>query len=126
MDISVEIVEDTLIVRVRGELDLHTAPGFRDEIDGILSRKRSIANLFFSLKGLTFIDSSGLGALLGRYKKATQRGGRVVAAEASPAVKKLLELSGVHKIIPIFNTEGEALRKLGLSARSLERRMAEK
>ncbi len=120
MDISTEVLQDTLIVRLQGELDLHTASMFRDEVDNILSRRRRITKVMLSLNGVTFIDSSGLGALLGRYKKIMQRGGRIVIAEMSPGVKKLLELSGVNKIIPLFDTEWEALKKLGLSAISLE------
>ena len=120
MDISTEVLQDTLIVRIQGELDLHTASVFRDEVDNILSRRKRITKMMLSLNGVTFIDSSGLGALLGRYKKIMQRNGRIVISEMSPGVKKLLELSGVNKIIPLFDTEQEALRKLGLSAVALE------
>lgn len=99
---------DTLVIRVTGELDLAVADEFRRVIDPELER-RQIRNLVVNLAGVSFIDSSGLGAILGRYKKLSLNGGRVWIAAARPTVSKILELSGLDKIIPFCENEREAL-----------------
>ena len=65
----------TLVVKVHGELDLSTSPVFRDKIEAELARDENIRHLVLDLEDVSFIDSSGLGAVLGRFK-ASQRGGK--------------------------------------------------
>jgi stage II sporulation protein AA (anti-sigma F factor antagonist) len=113
MDMDFEVLQETLVVRLAGELDLHTASGFRHEVDKLFARRRGLENLVISLAGVTFIDSSGLGALLGRYKKVTEEDGRIFLVEANPGVCRLLKLAGINKVIPMVDTEREALQRLG-------------
>ncbi|HZW82567.1 MAG TPA: anti-sigma F factor antagonist [Candidatus Deferrimicrobium sp.] len=99
---------DTLVIKVTGELDLVVADEFRRVVDPELER-RQVKNLVINLNGVSFIDSSGLGVILGRYKKLLQTGGKIWIAEPRPPVRKILELSGFPRIMPFFDSEKQAL-----------------
>lgn len=100
----------TLVVRCEGELDLCAASQFRDAVEERLSTFENISNLIVNLSGVNFVDSSGLGAILGRYKHIRQRGGEMGLAELQPAVQKTCELAGLFKIMKIHRSEEDALR----------------
>lgn len=103
----------TLVVRLGGELDLHTAQGFRDVVEGRLDADENLVNLILNLNRVEFVDSSGLGAILGRYKRISQRGGQVYLVRVNPRVRRIFELSGLFKILAEAGTEEEAARLLG-------------
>ncbi len=101
----------TLIARVDGELDLHAAQQFRESIDAYLDTTR-VKGLLLDFNGVSFIDSSGLGAILGRYKKISQLRGKMAMVNVKPQVKRILEFSGVLRVVSIFETEGKALQNI--------------
>src|SRR5690606_4183646 len=103
---------DTLIARLSGELDLHAAPVFRKVIDEALEESPHLKNLVLNFQEVSFVDSSGLGALLGRYKLLQRRGGQMVAVSLQPRVRKLFEMSGLLKIIKVVDSEGKALERV--------------
>lgn len=109
MKIYTEIKQRSLIVRVEGELDLHVADAFRKIVDEILEQA-SVPNLILNLAQVSFIDSSGLGAILGRYKRISQIGGKMSAVQLQPQVEKIFELSGLLRIIKLYPTEQQALQ----------------
>jgi len=100
-----------LIVRLSGELDHHTADMVRMQMDEAIQR-RQCEHLVLSLKDLEFMDSSGLGVILGRYKLIKNKGGKMVVCDVNPPVYRLLEMSGLFKIMPIYENEGTALSGL--------------
>jgi stage II sporulation protein AA (anti-sigma F factor antagonist) len=102
-----------LIVRMSGELDHHSSDKARMEMEDAIQRGNAV-HLILSLKDLTFMDSSGIGVILGRYKRITSRGGRMVVCDVSPAVYRLFDLSGLFKIVSIEQNEREALSSLGV------------
>lgn len=89
---------DTLIVYPQGELDHHSAQAMREELDARIGDEQ-IRRLVFDMRDLTFMDSSGIGVLIGRYKIIARRGGSVCVRNMSPQVDKLFTLSGLHRII---------------------------
>lgn len=101
-------VGQNLVVRLRGELDLVTAAEFRRRVDDLLDR-RKIKNLFVNLEGTTFLDSSFLGALLGRYRRIHQAGGRMGLVRPPAAIRPTLELSGLFRTMEEFASEPDAL-----------------
>lgn len=111
MKIATSLRKGVLIVRVEGELDMHVADEFRNTVDGALDNN-GLKNILINLKGVTFIDSSGLGVILGRYKRISLLGGKLCAAHIQPQVARIFELSGLLKIIRIYNSEAEALEDL--------------
>ncbi|MGM9572764.1 MAG: anti-sigma F factor antagonist [bacterium] len=108
MKLDVERKEMNIIIRLSGELDLYTVNNLRAVLEREMEVK-GIKNLILNLGKVDFIDSSGLGLILGKYKALTERGGKVVAVDLLPVVKKIFELSGLLKIIPIYDTESQAV-----------------
>lgn len=98
MDIKMENIGTTLVVKVAGEIDHHTAPELKDEIDREINL-RNIINLVLDFDGVSFMDSSGIGVLIGRYKQIQARGGRTMVIRVRPQVDKILEISGLKKIL---------------------------
>ncbi len=111
MEVETELHGNCLLVRVQGELDHHWAGSLRETVDQALDQGES-QNLVMNLEGLSFMDSSGIGVILGRYKRITGREGRMAICLVSPAVEKVLQISGVPRIIPFFNNEAEALQQI--------------
>ncbi|WP_062198421.1 anti-sigma F factor antagonist [Massilibacterium senegalense] len=113
LHIDLEKIEETLVVRLIGELDHHTAKMLRERMEQMMSREQ-ITHLVFNLKGLQFMDSSGLGVLLGRYKQVDAIGGKLIVCHVSQEIDKLFEMSGIYKIIPVEKNEEEALKRVGV------------
>ena len=108
MHLTFKKLKQTLIVSLVGELDHHNAAAVREEIDRRFSSSGA-KNLIFNLEKLRFMDSSGLGILIGRYKIVTATGGKTSIALPSSYTKRLIVLSGIHKIIPIYQSLDEAV-----------------
>lgn len=114
LTVSMEMERNTLIVRLAGELDHHTSDQVREKIEAELN-KGIINNLIFNLEELSFMDSSGLGMMLGRYKKVRQLDGKMSLCCLKPNVYKIFELSGMFKILTVYETEDEAIKALGVA-----------
>ena len=96
--------QDVLLVRLAGELDQCSASGIRRDLDALLSDTR-IRHLVIDLGEMPFMDSSGLGVILGRYRTLHLRGGTVSLMHLSPQVKRVYDLSGMARIIPVIGEE---------------------
>lgn len=92
--------EKTLIVKVPAEVDHYFADEVREEVDRKLQTE-DVSVLEFDFKDTEFMDSSGIGLLMGRYKLVRALGGEVRIVHAGERIRKILSLSGIHKIIPI-------------------------
>ncbi|SPF35431.1 Anti-sigma F factor antagonist [Candidatus Desulfosporosinus infrequens] len=97
----------TLLLRLDGELDMHTASMVRQAID-IEIEKRGIRTVILNFQNVRFVDSSGLGVILGRYKKLLPMGGKLKITNAPPHIYKIMELSGLPKIINFYMDEAHA------------------
>ena len=103
MEKNISYREKHLIIKVPKEVDHCFADEIREEVDLILQTK-DIRLLEFDFEHTEFMDSSGIGLLMGRYKLMRAIGGDVKIVHAGERIRKILMLSGIHKIIPI---EGE-------------------
>ncbi|NLL30959.1 MAG: anti-sigma F factor antagonist [Clostridiales bacterium] len=103
--------EDKLIVTLMGELDHHSAEEVRVKIDDRIDRD-NIKKVILNFKGVTFMDSSGIGVVIGRYKKMQNRDGKLCVAEINKSVGKVFEISGIYKIINIHNSLDEAVESI--------------
>lgn len=112
MEIATEKAGDSLVVRLFGELDLDTARDFRARVDADLDRYRC-RNVVLDFCGVGFVDSSGLGAILGRYKRAREKGGQLAVCRPRPHVSRLMDLAGVVRIVRTYRGVEEALVALG-------------
>ena len=109
MNIITKDVRDCLVVTIDGDIDHHFAEDIRNKIDQEFLSKTN-KNIIFDFSRVTFMDSSGIGVIIGRYKLAKSRGGRVIIACVSSELRRIYEISGLKKIIPGFATLDEALR----------------
>jgi len=91
--------DDTLLITIEGEIDHHTAKFIRSEIDKAIFYYRP-HNATMDLSAITFMDSSGLGLILGRYTQIVQLGGTFKLKDPTPQISKILVLAGVDRLIP--------------------------
>lgn len=83
-----------------GELDECTATKTREIIDEIITKPLKSRKVIFNFANLTFMDSTGIGMLIGRYKKLKAKGISICVQNPSIHVDKILEISGLYKIMP--------------------------
>ncbi|HET7521689.1 MAG TPA: anti-sigma F factor antagonist, partial [Bacillales bacterium] len=98
LGIDLEIKDSVLCIRLEGELDHHTSAELREQVEAALDQG-DIRHIVLNLEQLKFMDSSGLGVILGRYKRIKNIGGEMVVCAISPSIKRLFEMSGMFKII---------------------------
>ena len=88
----------TLTVILKGELDHHSAESIRGGIDRMLS-DNGIHELLLDMGNVTFMDSSGLGVILGRYRMLSGRGGSVYVSNVAPNIDRIFRMSGIYSLI---------------------------
>ena len=99
-------IQNQLKVCLTGELDHHTALAVRKDVDKLLEDP-AIDRLIFDFGNVSFMDSSALGMMIGRYKIMKARGGQMRATGLSEFVKRIYTIGGLHRIIPIDDIGGE-------------------
>ncbi|MGM9925943.1 MAG: anti-sigma F factor antagonist [Bacillus sp. (in: firmicutes)] len=112
--IDMETRGDVLCIRLSGELDHHTAEELKNQAMRAIENN-NIRHIILNLEQLSFMDSSGLGVILGRYKQIKHHKGEMVVCAISPFVKRLFEMSGLFKIIQQETSESVALQRLGVA-----------
>lgn len=112
MQYSLKREGQALIATLTGELDLHTSPEFKEKITALIATHSQIKHLILNVQDLTFIDSSGLGVILGRYKELQERGGKLFFLQANPQIKRVLQLSGFQRISEFVNSMTEVLERV--------------
>ena len=88
----------TLVAEICGDIDHHTAKYFRGEIDKAI---RSHNPLILDYSQVTFMDSSGIGLVMGRYRIMSEMGGEVIVASPPAYIRKVLQLAGMHRLTKI-------------------------
>ena len=90
----------SLVIGLNTDLDHHLADEIREVIDEVVE-ERGIRSIIFDFSKVTFMDSSGIGLIMGRYRAMGMRGDCIQAAGVSTYIEKLLHLSGVYKFVEI-------------------------
>lgn len=90
---------DTLIIFLIGELDESTSLYTRNSLDRLLTASR-LGKVVLDCSGLEFMDSTGIGVFLGRYKKMRDQSTPIYIAHAKNSVDRVLNLSGLYNIMP--------------------------
>lgn len=115
LQLQVRHARNVLIVRLAGELDHHSAAQVRSSIESEFE-KGIYYHLVLNLADLDFMDSSGLGVILGRYKKVTELGGRMTLCSIQPSIYRLMEMSGLFRILSIYDDEKSAISACGVAS----------
>lgn len=97
-------VGQSLTVVIAGELDHCAAPQIRQMLDEMLEDP-TVTHLTLDLENLSFMDSSGIGVLLGRLRRLQERGGSLSVKNMQPSVEKLFRLSGLHRVIGVEKSD---------------------
>ena len=100
MEVKFSVYGDRLVFYLSGELDEHYAKGVKEYMESVISKNPKINNVIFNMAGLTFMDSTGIGMLLGRYKRLKKQGVRCFIEQPTVSVEKVIELSGIYEVIP--------------------------
>ena len=106
--ITYEAYEDTLIIHMPKELDHHNCTGLKYETDLILS-ENYINRIVFDFSGTGFMDSSGIGVLLNRYKQMARSGGKVTIYGAGAQVLRILKMGGILKLMKLYDSKEDAV-----------------
>lgn len=99
-----QVEENCLTIFLPGELDHHNAEEIRKGADKLIEENH-IKCVIFDFQETNFMDSSGIGVIMGRYKMVYLLGGEVWAVHANERMKKILTMSGVTKIIQMYEEE---------------------
>lgn len=116
MDLRINVRRDAAvpIIDLEGEVDAYTAGRFREVmLEQIEDGK---PDLIISMAKVEYIDSSGLGALVGGLKRASEHNGRIVLVCSGPQVRKVFEITGLEKVFPIFESEEDAVNSFAQSS----------
>jgi anti-sigma B factor antagonist len=95
------------VVSVRGEIDLFTAPEFKQRMGRPIDD--GIKRLVVDLSGITFIDSSSLGVLIGAHRRLKQRGGSLVVVCDNEAIVKTFKITGLDGVFTLVPSLDDAL-----------------
>ena len=99
-----QVQENCLTIFLPRELDHHNAEEIRRESDHLITRNH-IRYIIFYFAETDFMDSSGIGMILGRYKQIYMFGGEICAVHSNERIKKILTMSGVTKIMEMIEEE---------------------
>ncbi len=108
LEIDVEELDTHVVLRPRGEIDAYTVAHFRERIGDLALAPR----LLIDLGSVPFMDSAGLGALIGGIRRIRDSDGEVVVACGEGALARLLHTTGFDRIVPVAQTSEEALALL--------------
>ena len=98
MKLKKQLTGQALTVKLEGELDHHSAESIRSAIDREIE-STGCERLTLDMEGVTFMDSSGLGVILGRYRLLNARGGTLFISGANSSVERILRMSGLYSLI---------------------------
>lgn len=94
------------LLTLRGDFDAENAPRVQETLTALTDRERPV--IFVHMADLKYIDSAGLGVLVGALKQAAARAGKIVLIQPSPFVTRILRVTALDKMFPVFADEAQA------------------
>lgn len=96
-----EVNGRTMVIRLKEDLDHHNAVYIREMADSFLE-KYPIERIIFDFTGVEFMDSSGIGVIMGRYKQMSYVGGSVAVCGIGKNVDRIFQMSGLYKLVTVL------------------------
>ena len=112
MGLQIDTQGRVLVAKPDGEIDHYIAERLRVQIDAAFD-KSACRHMVFDFSNVSFMDSSGIGMIIGRYKNTEKRGGRLVLSGMNQSMIRLFQISGLAKIIMKASSVKEAVQNLG-------------
>src|ERR1700687_5867154 len=98
------------VVDLNGEIDVYTSPKVKETISDLIDKGHY--TLIINLENVRYIDSTGLGVLIGGLKRVREHSGTVHLVCTNPQIKKIFDITGLVKIFGIYDDEAEAQKAL--------------
>lgn len=108
LNIQARHVEDVTVVSLSGELDTYSCPSLRQAVAELVDQGH--LRIVLNLKGVDYIDSAGLGTLVGNLKRITERGGQLKLVNCNTQIQKVFNITGLVRIFEQYDSEEEAIR----------------
>ncbi len=103
----------TRIINLEGEVDVYTSTQLKQDIAQVIEEDAKF--IVLNLSKVEYLDSTGLGVLIGSLKKLREKSGNLVIVSPSVRIMRVFEITGLYKIFNIYPTESEAAMKEGFS-----------
>lgn len=112
MDLQIHVRKNGTVpvIDLNGEVDAYTSARFREVMLDLI--EDGGAKMVISMERVEYIDSSGLGALVGGLKRASENNGRIVIVCNSPQVRKVFQITGLEKVFPLYEVEIDAVNAI--------------
>ena len=101
MEEDFKVIDNYLMIRMPDEIDHHQSVYISKNADKYIMDEK-VGNVVFDFERTTFMDSSGIGIIVGRYKKIACFGGKVYAINTDSRIRRILMLSGLHNVVEIM------------------------
>ncbi|MEF9982954.1 MAG: STAS domain-containing protein [Oscillospiraceae bacterium] len=100
MSVSINIAPESITAYLNGEIDHHSAAVIRENIDSAIEKNRP-NELMLDFSGVTFMDSSGIGLVMGRYKLMSEINGSVTLTGLNKTTEKIMKIAGLEKLVKL-------------------------
>ena len=100
MSLKLQIAPESITAYLSGEIDHHSAAYLREKIDDAIE-KNSPSELIMDFSAVTFMDSSGIGLVMGRYKLVNEIGGSIILTGLDKGTSKVMKIAGLEKLVKI-------------------------
>lgn len=105
MAVELNVTGEVVTAYLSGELDHHTAREMREAIDNAVELNMPTL-LILDFRAITFMDSSGIGLVMGRYRNLIKSGAELSITGTSPQIYKMMKLAGIEKLARLTKAEG--------------------
>ena len=110
-NVNFTVINRTLLIELNSELDHHNSEYVRRKADNIIDGQ-AIKNIIMDFNNVSFMDSSGIGVVMGRYKKIVFNKGRIVVVNVNKNVDRILKMSGLYRLVDKYDTLKIAMESL--------------
>ncbi len=112
MDIKIgsKDIKGGSLLSIQGEIDVYTSPKVKEAINALIDQNKY--SIIVNLEEVRYIDSTGLGVLIGALKKLREHNGNINLVCSNPQIKKIFQITGLVKIFGIYKSEEEAFDNL--------------
>lgn len=121
MDLQIRVREHNgvPVIELTGEVDAYTCSRFRESMIEVIEDGGT--SLIVSMKNVEYIDSSGLGTLVGGLKRVSERSGKIAIVCKNSQIRKVFEITGLERVFPLYENEMEAVAGLNMPTVSFQK-----